>query len=370
MKISYISGICVTNDAISNSIRDEIEWLTDGGRHTVKLFAYVCDHEHIPFQKVNELKDVIFDPHFQTSDLVVFHFGIYYQLFDLLLSTRINAKRLVIFHNITPKRFVSVENRPTVERSFRQMFNISFADHVACVSQTNLDVLKAAGIECVSSVCPLAIHSNIAIPRSKPSFADGIIRIVFIGRFVRAKGPVELLQAICQVADYDKTAKIKVDMIGNMNFSDSVVVDEIEKKIKEMNRIYNQRILTEVHGNASDKKKHDLLVEADIFAIPTYHEGFCVPLIEALASGCKVVAYNNSNIPSISGGFANLVPTGDVHALAGAISQDLREISSKEWKSGCNSGYMRYAENIGKYVGSYSVETTKKRFFELIRKLS
>ena len=45
-----------------------------------------------------------------------------------------------------------------------------------------------------------------------------------------------------------------------------------------------------------------------------------MPVLEALASGCKVISYDNSNLPAISGGLAQLVPTGDVAALAAAIA--------------------------------------------------
>ncbi|OYV45323.1 MAG: hypothetical protein B7X10_05930 [Burkholderiales bacterium 21-58-4] len=95
MKISYINGICYRNDAISNSIRDEISWLSKD--NDVRLYAYDCNFEDLPYTKVRAERDVIFDPHFQSSDLVVFHFGIFYPLFNLLpvapRTTRRAAKR-------------------------------------------------------------------------------------------------------------------------------------------------------------------------------------------------------------------------------------------------------------------------------------
>jgi glycosyltransferase involved in cell wall biosynthesis len=370
MKISYIHGICVKNDAISNSIRDEIEWLIENAKHQVKLFSYVCDHKNLPFKNVTNLSDVAFDSHFQASDLVIFHFGIFYPLFDLIFATPKNAKRLVIFHNITPIEFASRENRETVKRSFDQMANIMFADHVACVSETNLNVLRSAGIDRPVTISPLAIHSKIIIPQAKPSFVDEIVRIVFIGRFVKAKGPGELLDAIYQIAKDGASGTIKLDMVGNLNFSDLKVIEDVKKKIESITRAYHGRIEIEIHDNATDDKKHQLLCEADLFTIPTYHEGFCVPFIEALASGCKVIAYNNSNIPSISGGFGKLVPTGNVCSLAEAILLDLIEIRSKTWRTDAINGFQAYAKSVGEYIKTYSINSTKSRFLNLIKKLS
>jgi hypothetical protein len=42
--------------------------------------------------------------------------------------------------------------------------------------------------------------------------------------------------------------------------------------------------------------------------------------MEALKSGCFVIAYDNSNLPNVTGGLARLTPTGDTAALSAAIS--------------------------------------------------
>jgi glycosyltransferase involved in cell wall biosynthesis len=59
----------------------------------------------------------------------------------------------------------------------------------------------------------------------------------------------------------------------------------------------------------------------DIFAFPTYGEGFGLALLEAMALGKPVVASNVMAIPELLGdhGAGVLVPPGDVHALSGAI---------------------------------------------------
>jgi hypothetical protein len=44
-----------------------------------------------------------------------------------------------------------------------------------------------------------------------------------------------------------------------------------------------------------------------------------VPIVEAFGAGCPVIAYDSSNIPFISGGLAELIPTGDIAGLASAM---------------------------------------------------
>ena len=54
---------------------------------------------------------------------------------------------------------------------------------------------------------------------------------------------------------------------------------------------------------------------------PSRYEGFGLPIVEAMACGCPVVAYRNSSIPEIAGEAALLVPDGDVDALGRAAAE-------------------------------------------------
>ncbi len=367
LKISYIHGLCVKNDAISNSIRDEIRWLGSAGGNDIRLYSYECDYEDLPFTKVSDSRDIVFDHHFQSSGIVIFHFGIFYPLFDLLAITPKSAKRLVVFHNITPKQFVSAENHQTIDKSFQQMSNIMFADHVACVSQTNLDVLCAAGIYTPATILPLAVHSKLQSPGSKPSHLDLVVRLAFIGRFVLSKGPGELLEALDKVLQHNQSLNLILDMVGNLSFSDSVLLAELRNIIDAMHRSYGARVIIRIHGNVNDEIKHRILCDADLIVLPTYHEGFCVPIVEALASGCKVIAYENSNTPAISGGFTRLTPTGDVAALSCAITEVIEEITSPALRGSGSESYAEYSDKVKNYTEQYSTDRTKRRFLDFIK---
>lgn len=370
MKISFIHGVCVRNDAISNSIRDEIIWLGIDGRNEVCLYTYACDYNEFSFKIVSDLKDIAFDPHFQTSDLIIFHFGVYYPLFNLLFVIPKNAKSLVVFHNITPKQHLPVENHQIIDQSFQQMANIVFADQVVCDSKTNIEVLQSAGIWTPGTVLSLAVHSELSKINRKPSFSDGIIRLVFVGRFVSSKGPLELLETLHRLLKQNHQLHIKLDMVGNLDFSDPRILQDIMKAVDEINCTYTDYIDINILGNATDRVKQKILSEADLFVLPTYHEGFCVPILEALASGCKVIAYENSNTPAISGGFAKLTKTGDIDALLFALLESIEEISSYQWKQSDHGRYTDYRQATWQYVQQYTPENTKKRFLKFIKRLT
>lgn len=68
---------------------------------------------------------------------------------------------------------------------------------------------------------------------------------------------------------------------------------------------------------------------ADVFVYPSLYEGFGLPLLEAMACDCPVVASNRSSIPEVCSDAALLVDPYDPKAFADAI---LRILSNTELK--------------------------------------
>lgn len=62
---------------------------------------------------------------------------------------------------------------------------------------------------------------------------------------------------------------------------------------------------------------------AEVLVYPSFYEGFGLPVLEAMAAGCPVVASNISSIPEIAGGAALLVNPRNVDEIARAIAQVL-----------------------------------------------
>ncbi|SEA73791.1 glycosyltransferase family 4 protein [Variovorax sp. YR216] len=366
MKIAYVHSICNRYDAISGAINNEIGWLQKRG-HEVTFYAYSCEYDHLPHRQVEAERDVVFDLRFQESDLAIFHFGVYYPLFNTVIATPKSAKRLVIFHNITPKEFVSPAARETIDRSFKQISNMAFSQLVICDSETNRNVLSAAGVTVPTSVIPLSIQNIPKSVRSKPSFSDHVPRIVFVGRLVASKGVLDLLEAVRRILQASPNRRLQMDMIGNLSFSDPQVVEEAKCRIQTLESTYDG-LSIELHGNATEVKKYQVLSEADLFVLPTLHEGFCIPILEALSNGCRVVTYENSNTPAISGGFADLVETGNLDALSATVSRVLEEVSSDSWRN--QGGHALWAKSALQYTKQFSPDAVEAQFIRAVERFA
>jgi glycosyltransferase involved in cell wall biosynthesis len=73
-------------------------------------------------------------------------------------------------------------------------------------------------------------------------------------------------------------------------------------------------------GHASDATVATAYAEADVLVVTSAHEGFCVPVTEAMAVGLPVVAYAQGAIPEVLGEAGILVHTVDPYRLAATIA--------------------------------------------------
>lgn len=67
--------------------------------------------------------------------------------------------------------------------------------------------------------------------------------------------------------------------------------------------ITNSSFRDNIHmlGKLSEAEKRYLLEQASAFVYPTLYEGFGMPVLEAMAVGCPVIAYKNSSVAEIGG---------------------------------------------------------------------
>ncbi len=63
---------------------------------------------------------------------------------------------------------------------------------------------------------------------------------------------------------------------------------------------------------------------AEAFVFPSAYEGFGLPVLEAMASGCPTIAYRTSSIPEIVENANPLVSEGDIDALARELARVLK----------------------------------------------
>jgi glycosyltransferase involved in cell wall biosynthesis len=77
--------------------------------------------------------------------------------------------------------------------------------------------------------------------------------------------------------------------------------------------------------NVSEDDLVELYGRAAVLAYPSFAEGFGLPLLEAMACGCPVVASTRGSLPEVGGDAAVYAPPEDVEALAAQLLALLRD---------------------------------------------
>jgi glycosyltransferase involved in cell wall biosynthesis len=113
-------------------------------------------------------------------------------------------------------------------------------------------------------------------------------------------------------------------------------------------------------GYVPTEDKSALLSGAQAFLFPSLHEGFGLPVLEAQACGCPVVASTSSSLPEVVGEAALLVDPHDTAAITGAmrriradpalreslVERGLTNVHRFSWRS-CAQSVLDAVEQVG-----------------------
>jgi glycosyltransferase involved in cell wall biosynthesis len=78
-------------------------------------------------------------------------------------------------------------------------------------------------------------------------------------------------------------------------------------------------------GHARDETVASAYAGADVLVVTSAHEGFCVPVVEALATGLPVVAVDQGALPEVLGDAGTLVTSRHPYDLADSIGAVLAD---------------------------------------------
>jgi len=219
---------------------------------------------------------------------------------------------ILVYHNITPAEFFegfddeaerSCREGREVLRLYRGRVRLAIAD-----SQYNADELSSLGIGPVAVAPPLFDYGQMGVTGENP-FGDDRTTILFVGRVMPNKGIDDLLR-IFHVYRTRVNTRSRLAIVGGYN-PDGKYFRYLQALIAGM-----ETPDVVFCGFAPNAAMGDYFAHASAFLCMSRHEGFCIPLLEAMGFGLPVVALANTAVTGTMGAAGVLVDTNDPAAIA------------------------------------------------------
>lgn len=199
---------------------------------------------------------------------------------------------ILVYHNITPEHFF--EDSPHLSAACRwgrdQLFSWPrnrFAGAYAD-SDYNRDELIRAGYS-DSRTIPLLVdlsRFDEPVPPSYTPVAGDPFTILFVGRIVENKAQDQLIDVLDELI-LQKENNLRLVLVGGV--SSASYYDALQSKIVALGLSSNVVLA----GKVSDEELRRWYISADLYLSLSEHEGFGMPLLEAMAHDLPVLAYDS-----------------------------------------------------------------------------
>lgn len=165
-------------------------------------------------------------------------------------------------------------------------FIIFLADRVSVVSPEIGKKLAKLGTEKVF-ITPMGVDVSVFKPREKQEKKNQT-NLLFVGRLSAAKGINYLIKALLEIIKEFPETNLVIIGAGQEKKEFEILADELDLKQK-----------VNFLGGIANQELPKYYQKADVFVLPSLTEGTPVSVLEAMSSGCPVVATKVGGVPAI-----------------------------------------------------------------------
>ena len=357
-RVALLMPWLVEADATANDALGMVSVLRKRG-HEVRLFA---DWGRVPGHPVEppaRLAEFLSDP----SGVLIYHHSTGWAP-GCHLVRQVRCKRVVKYHNVTPWHFFQGIHGAFVQAcqaGREQMGRLARlgCDRYLADSLYNLGELieQGASRNAAEVVPPFhqvdRLHEVRADAAVLRACQDGRTNVLMVGRIAPNKGHAQLIDAFAVYHhEYNRASRLLI--VGKADERTQAFQQGLLDRVAER-RLGDAVVFT---GPASDQALRAYYQTAQVFAITSAHEGFCVPLVEAMALKVPVVALGTTAIPQTLGRAGLVWEVPDPYLLAESIHL---LATDGEVRAGLTAaGWQRYQQH-------FSNERIETRFLQALQ---
>jgi glycosyltransferase involved in cell wall biosynthesis len=225
-------------------------------------------------------------------------------------------RKLLLYHNVTPAPWFW-EHAPNVAVQCsvgREQLPalIRAVDVAAADSEFNAAELRALGAAKTAVIPLLVDYGRLGPPRrasdAGPNAPPGPPTILFVGRLSPHKHQDEVIRTFAEYRRH-RAPDARLMLVG----------DPISSRYLQFLRNLADTLApgaVSIESGLSNAELGERYRRAHVFLCLSAHEGFCIPVLEALAQGVPVVARPAGAIPETTGDAALLVDDPDLAVVA------------------------------------------------------
>lgn len=359
-RVAVVTSHLSNGDAVSNDVLGMARALVGRGIDA-RIFSGSSDLTEREVHNVREIQEFLAD----RSDLLIYHYSIgWNQGLDLLRG--LECRTAIKYHNVTPPEFfIGVspwhEERCRAGRvELKEMASAGCDIYLADSEYNRTDLLLEGVLEEKVLVVPPFHHIGRldaldADLQVLDRYRDGHANILMVGRVAPHKGHPFLIEAF---AHYHRNhnPKSRLFIVGKEEEAFRPYSDRLREIAAT--RLPGDSCAVCFIGEASDSELKAYYLLSSLFATASEHEGFCVPVIEAMSMKVPVVAYASSAIPGTVGDAGVVLKEHNPRLMAETFDRLIRDESLN--LSFAMKGWQRYEQNF----------TNEKIELELFKALS
>ena len=312
MQIHQFSPSCGRGDGVSNGMFFTRSLLRDMGFASNIYCDLVQDEVRDEVMHMSQLQ-------LAEDDILLVHHSLGYENSDWLKDVK--ARKVLVYHNITPARFLPDNGLPELSVLGTRQLALWAQDFQGAIgdSELNSAELRAVNYANVMTIPLLVDVSRWQQQSYNTTLMEslrGAHNILFVGRLCEHKHQLQLLEMF-EVLRHLAHQPVRLILAGGV--TSLPYEQKLRERIREL-KLDEQVLMT---GKIPDADLIGLYRSADAYVSLSEHEGFGMPLIEAMLHDVPVIARATEGVSATMGGAGILLDAKASPAMCAAHVQML-----------------------------------------------
>ena len=317
VRVCIVNGNCMRNDALGNHVINQVRFFQARGYQALALVEHIDQRHPAEVRRdlarvtLDQLREGLANPQtrravalFQSADIYIFNYSAYYPLVEAI---RLVSHGVVIFdyHGVTPPHLWEGAGVESLIEGQRRLDLARYADYAIAHSAFTRQELIQTGAIAPERVYQMPYVVPLARFRPGPRSADLAARygltadqpvLLYVGRMAANKRVEDLVNALALVrARFPHAALLLVGDDKTPAYALSVA------RARQLATTLGVAEGVIFAGQVPDEELVGHYQLADVFVTASVHEGFCIPVLEAMACGVPVVGAHATALPETIG---------------------------------------------------------------------